>query len=166
MGPGVWRSLFLIALMGACTSLAESSQDSNDSGRPEQSVPFQIEGPAIFDISAVVNAAPESLLGVEVVAANVQVREIGDDGFWVTPIGSEEGVFTVPAEGTLITVRTGELISVHGEVRLMRSPLNRSVFPRRIHHWLVPYVYAYTVRPAWPKETVPRAPLTSRPVPH
>ena len=152
MGPGVWRSVLLIALIAAWTSLAESSQDSNGSGRPEESIPYQIEEPPIFDISAIVNAAPESLLGVEVVAAHAQVREIVDRGFWVTPIGSEERVFTVPAEGNLITVRAGEVISVHGEVRIMRRPVDPTVIARRAFGLFIPYVYAYTVRPAWPKE--------------
>jgi hypothetical protein len=126
--------------MAAWTSLVASSQDSNE--------------PPIFDIGAVVNAAPESLLGVEVVAANVEVREIVDDGFWVTPIGSDESVFTVPAEGNLITVRAGEVISVHGEIRLMRRPEDRPVIPSRTFRSFIPYVYAYTVRPAWPKESM------------
>ena len=56
-------------------------------------------------------------------AAHVRVNEIVDRGFWVVRIGGDERIFVVPAEGNLITVRLGEVVTVHGEVRLGPNPL-------------------------------------------
>ena len=133
----VWQPFLLIALTVPWASWTGS---------------IQSEEPPIFDIGALAKTAPESLLGIEVVAADVQVREVVTHGFWVTLMDSEERVFIVPAEGNLITVRAGELISVHGEVRIMRRPVDPTVIARRAFGLFSPYVYAYTVRPAWPQE--------------
>jgi hypothetical protein len=118
--------------------------------------PFSIEGPAIFDISAVATSTPDSLRGVEVVAEDVCVSELTDRGFWVRPDQAGARVFVRAAEGRLIRVRVGELVTVHGEVRLATrriydGPAGGRTTDYRAISRTMPYVYAYTVRPAWPR---------------
>jgi hypothetical protein len=111
---------------------------------------------AIFDIDTVATASPNALLGVEVVAEHVCVSELRGDGFWVTPDQDQESrrTFVVPAEGRLVKVRVGESVMLHGEVRLtpslMHERADASLRTSRARSQPTPYVYAYTVRPAWP----------------
>ena len=85
-----------------------------DPGDPQRSFapPFSIEGPAIFDVSAVATSTPDSLRGVEVVAAEVCVSELADRGFWVRSDPEGAPVFVHAAEGRLINVRVGERVTV------------------------------------------------------
>jgi hypothetical protein len=154
--------LFLfIALAAACADTAESAQHSNETSGSDTlsaaSIPPAIAKDVIFDISTIATAEPDSLRGVEVVAVRVRVDEIVDRGFWVTPVDRKERIFIFPAEGSLITVRVGEFVSVHGDVRLARSLMDGHQIPGRYFRSLMPYVYAYTVRPAWPKDKQPGA---------
>jgi hypothetical protein len=116
---------------------------------------FSIEGPAIFDISAVATSTPDSLRGVEVIAEDVCVSELADRGFWVRQDQDAARVFVHAAEGGLVSVRVGEVVTVHGEVRLATSPLDAAPAVwgtgGRAASRPMPYVYAYTVRPAWPR---------------
>jgi hypothetical protein len=103
----------------------------------------------MFQIDGLVGASHDaSLIGREIAVQNVRVQSVGNHGFWV---GTERGlglVFVVPAEGSLIAVRAGEVVSLHGEVRSGASKRHQTgVDPKRGS--LTPYVYAYTVRPAW-----------------
>jgi len=139
------------ALIGVISTVgAESARRAteNDSGQAWPSTPwsFSINGPAIVDISSIATAAPDSLLGVEVAAEDVCVSELGSNGFWATADGDDARAFVHPAEGPLIEVRVGESVAVHGEVRLTTDATDRRQ---------VPYVYAYTVRPAWPHANHP-----------
>lgn len=169
MGSRVYRLSVLIAVTAAWAGFAESAQ-SKDS---RVCLPCSHEKHPIFDISSVGTVAPDSLLGIEVVADDVRVSEVTEDGFWVTPRQGEERTFIVAAEGSLIQVRVGELIRVHGEVRLTSNLADRHVADRqaienRTSFNVVPYVYAYTVRPAWPNGAVVRedAKVIVRPVVH
>jgi hypothetical protein len=149
----VLRGAVLVALVA--TVGAESVGPSTDDGSPF------FEGPPIFDIAVVATAAPESVVGAEVVAEDVCVRELTRDGFWVTPDQDDARAFVHPAEGPLIDVRVGESVTVRGEVRLTTTPndpgaANQTTDGRSLSG-PVPYVYAYTVRPAWPPESAARA---------
>jgi hypothetical protein len=131
-----------------------------------------MEGSSIVDIGTVATAVPDSLLGAEVVAQDVCVRELTNHGFWVTRDQDDARVFVHPAEGSLITVRVGESVTVHGEVRRTTTPMERPLADRLTSApaiaRAIPYVYAYTVRPAWPKRSP--APAAAReqmcPQPH
>jgi hypothetical protein len=154
----------LIATMGAehaRRSLADGHRDTSRSIPP----PFSTEGPAIFDIGAVGTATPDSLRGVEVVAQDVCVSELTDRGFWARPDPEGARVFVHAAEGRLISVRVGELVTVHGEVRLAMNPIALGPAAReadrRVGARPIPYVYAYTVRPAWPRRNQGAAPTPS-----
>lgn len=149
--------VFLFSLIAVAAAWAGPAQRSNGSIGSDTLSPASIPPPpfdtlAIFDINAIATDEPDSLLGVEVVAAHVKVSEIVDRGFWVAAIDGDERIFVVPAEGNLITVRPGEFVTVHGDVRLRPTPLDGQQSPSRTFGPLIPYVYAYTVRPAWPKE--------------
>jgi hypothetical protein len=122
--------------------------------------PVSLEGPAIFDIGVIATAAPDSLLGAEVVAEHVCVREVTGHGFWVTPVHDDAHAFVHPAEGPLIKVRVGESVTIHGEVRLTTNPMEQRTADQWPGHAIsrpMPYVYAYTVRPAWPRDSAPPA---------
>jgi hypothetical protein len=149
----------LITVAAASAGPAQRSNRSIDSDTPPPALvpPPPLDTLAIFDLAAIATDEPDSLLGVEVVAAHLRVDEIGDRGFWATAADGEERVFIVPAEGTLITVRPGEFVTVHGEVRLRPRPLGGQQSPSRTFRSVIPYVYAYTIRPAWPKERQPAA---------
>lgn len=153
MLTSVLRASALVALVA--TLGAESVRRSADDGS------FFFEGPPIFDIAIVATAAPESLVGAEVVAEHVCVRELTSDGFWVTPDRDDARAFVRPAEGPLIDVRVGESVTVRGEIRLTATPNDQGAANQtadgRTMSGPVPYVYAYTVRPAWPPEPAARA---------
>jgi hypothetical protein len=153
--------VLLFSLITVAAAWAGPAQHSNGSIGSVTLSPASIPPPpldtlAIFDISAIATAEPDSLFGVEV-AAHVRVNEIADHGFWVAAIDGEERIFVVPAEDNLITVRPGEFVTVHGEIRLRPSPLVGQQSPGQIFRPVIPYVYAYIVRPAWPQDKRPAA---------
>jgi len=145
-------SLITVAAVSAGHAQRSNGSIGSDTLSPASVPPPPLDKVAIFDISAIATDEPDSLLGVEVVAAHVRVSEIVDRGFWASAGDGEERVFVVPAEGNLITVRPGEFVTVHGDVRLRPGPLDGQQSSGRTFRPLIPYVYAYTVRPAWPKE--------------
>lgn len=149
---------FLITVAAASAGPAQRSNGSvgSDTRSPAVIPPPLIDKLAIFDLAAIATEKPDSLLGVEVVAAHVRVDAIVGRGFWASAADGEERVFVVPAEGNLITVRPGEFVTVHGEVRLRASPLVGQQHPGTFGS-VIPYVYAYTIRPAWPKKKRPGA---------
>jgi hypothetical protein len=106
MRRAFFRLLLSIVLSASCVSLAESAQEHSGAAPGERH--------AIFDIGTVPTGDPDSLLGREVVAVDVRVEEVLEGGFWVTPTDGEPRTFVVPAEGSLITVRAGEVVSLHG----------------------------------------------------
>jgi hypothetical protein len=134
--------LFVITVAAACSATAFA----------QGALAVTVERSAIFDISKIATSAIDTVLEREVVAVPVRVEETRDHGFWVTPLAGEERIFVVPAEGSLIAVRTGELVSLHGEVRLMPNAGDQRRTGNATSGWVMPYVYAYTVRPAWPIE--------------
>jgi hypothetical protein len=103
----------------------------------------------IFSIDAIAVSPPDlELAGREVSADGIEVTKTDRDGFWVSANSGKREVLVIPAEGSLITVRPGESVDIHGDVRLMRMTKasdSRTPEPADIR----PYVYAYTVRPAW-----------------
>jgi hypothetical protein len=65
------------------------------------------------------------------------------------PVGrGQEPVFVVPSEGARITVRPGDFVNLHGEIRLSATRRQRDASLNLPTPRLTPYVYAYTVRPA------------------
>ena len=150
--------LFSLITVAAAAAPAQRSNRSlgSDTLSPALIPPLPLDKLAIFDIAAIATEKPDSLLGAEVVAARVRVNEIVGRGFWASAVDGDERVLVVPAEGNLITVRPGEFVSVHGEVRLRASPLVGQQSPGTFRS-AIPYVYAYTIRPAWPKERRPVA---------
>ena len=148
--------VFLFSLIPIAAAWAGPAQRSNGSFGSDTLSPASVPPPpldrlAIFDINAIATDEPDSLFGVEV-AAHVRVDEIVGRGFWVAAIDGGERIFVVPAEGKLITVRPGEFITLHGEVRLRASRLVGQQSASQLFRPVLPYVYAYTIRPAWPKE--------------
>jgi len=80
---------------------------------------------------------------------DVTVEEITSTGFWVSSPSSMTEVFVRAAEGSLITMRRGDSVSIRGEVRPMPVTLHRSLHIGDNDRRDQLYVYAYTVRPAW-----------------
>jgi hypothetical protein len=105
---------------------------------------------SILAIDTVATASADThLVGREVMADDLEVEEVVGSRFWVSANDGKDRVLIVPAEGSLISVRTGELVNVHGEVRLGRIDAHRSNARSPALTPLAPCVYAYTVRPAW-----------------
>lgn len=134
------RRCFLAAALAllACT-VPGAAQDSP---RIEQRYP-------LLDLDSAILASDDAqLAGREVVATHVEVMALKGEGFWAVATAGNELVFVVPAESSLITVRAGEFVNLHGEVRLSatRGQRDASLNPRTPR--LTPYVYAYTVRPS------------------
>jgi hypothetical protein len=98
--------------------------------------------------SAMLTSDDAHLAGREVVATHVRVIALTGEGFWAVATAGREPVFVVPAEGTLITVRPGEFLNLHGEIRLSAKRRQRDASLNLPTPKLTPYVYAYTVRPA------------------
>jgi hypothetical protein len=90
-----------------------------------------------------------SRVGRRVMLWDVTVEEITSTGFWVSSPSSMTQAFVRAAEGSWITLRRGQSVSIRGEVRPMPVSLHRSlnIGDHDKRHQL--YVYAYTVRPAW-----------------
>src|SRR5688500_4303683 len=80
---------------------------------------------------------------------DVTVEEITSTGFWVSSPSSMTQVFVRAAEGSLITMRRGDSVTIRGEVRPMPVTLHRSLHIDDNDRRDQLYVYAYTVRPAW-----------------
>jgi hypothetical protein len=147
--------LFAITVAAAWSSATPFAQGAGAAAAEDKrsaSTPVTVERSAIFDITKIATSTIDTLLEREVVAVPVRVEETRDHGFWVTPVAGEERVFVVPAEGSLIAVRAGELVSVHGEVRLMPNAGHEQRTGNPTSGLVMPYVYAYTVRTAWPIE--------------
>src|ERR1051325_3910511 len=87
----------------------------------------------------------------------VTVDDVSNEGFWIVADGRQCRLYVVPAEGQLIRVRRGEVVSVQGEIRygVLREPSTAK--PKR-----QPYLYSYTVRPAWYPATKPDGRYTSK----
>lgn len=77
------------------------------------------------------------------------MKQVANDGFWVSEAQGLSQVFVVPAEGSLIKVRPGEVVSLHGEVRLGATKRHNNADLNPKSDNATPDVYAYTVRPAW-----------------
>ena len=148
---GALSPLFIIGIAAGLTSTRALAQETGADPRPAP-LSSSVERGAIFDISTIAASDSHSLLDREVVAEQVRVNETADRGFWVTPVGGADRIFIVPAEGSLIAVHAGELVSLHGEVRLMRNAIDRGTSRGRTSDVVAPYVYAYTVRPARPTD--------------
>jgi hypothetical protein len=97
---------------------------------------------------AMLTSDDAQLAGREVVATHVLVMALTGEGFWAAATAGKEPVFVVPAEGALITVRPGEFVNLHGEIRLSATRRQRDASLNLPTPRLTPYVYAYTVRPA------------------
>jgi hypothetical protein len=82
----------------------------------------------------------------EVAFRDVLIERVGQYGFWISAPGALDQVFVVPAEGSLIRPRAGDLVSVHGELRPMNDHLRGMLNPRYAWDEQV-YVRAFTVRP-------------------
>ena len=105
------------------------------------------EGPTrwITNLETVFALPAPQAQGQRISVRSVRVSQVDPTGFWIT--GSNQcRLFIVPAEGSLIHVEPGELISLQGELRLHS----------RLHASLAPspgaYVYAYIVRKAPPDQ--------------
>ena len=104
----------------------------------------------IFDLDALA-ATPKTpdLVGREISTRDVRVKQVANHGFWVSAENGARVVFVVPAEGSLIIVRPGEVVSLNGEVRLTATTQHNKSDVNSEPEGVMPYVYAYTVRPAW-----------------
>jgi len=152
--------VLLFSLVTVAATAAGPAQGANRTRGPNTLSPASIPPPpidklAIFDLATVATAEPDSVLGVEVVAAHATVNEVVEGGFWVAAIDDDERIFVVPAEGNRIKVHPGELVTLHGEVRLRWPSALERQSPSRTLRSLIPYLYAYTIRPAWPQEKRP-----------
>jgi hypothetical protein len=103
----------------------------------------------ILDLAVITLASDPHCVGREVTVSNARIDRIGDRGFWVSAQHARDQVFVVPAEGPLITVLTGETVSLRGEVRRMPATMRSHLYAPYAWDEFV-YIYAYTVRPAWP----------------
>lgn len=104
----------------------------------------------IFSIERIAVLPPDvELAGREVSADHVEVTNVDRHGFWVSTANGKTEVLVVPAEGSLITIRPGESVDIHGEVRFVRIRPHRPRPGNADSAEMTPYVYAYTVRPAW-----------------
>jgi hypothetical protein len=89
------------------------------------------------------------LVGRKVALADVTVERVGLFGFWAATAPAADSIFILPSERSLIEVRVGETVSLQGEIRPMPEEVRETLTPP--YAWTSHvYVYAYTVRPAWP----------------
>jgi len=75
---------------------------------------------------------------------DVVVDGTGEHGFWISAGDGACRLYVRPAEGDLIRVRDGELVSVQGEIRYAVRQGASNGTRREL-----PYLYSYIVRPAW-----------------
>jgi hypothetical protein len=151
---GTYTSRFLVlvavvmstnAFVGATTSDPRRSHSGDESAAAS---PADESRYPIFSIDTIALLPPDlEFAGREVSADEIDVTRVDRDGFWVSATGGKREVFVIPAEGSLISVRRGEAIDIHGEVRFVRIKPNHSRTGNSESD-LRPYVYAYTVRPA------------------
>ena len=145
-----------IGLIAAAAGLAAGGD--TQSGAP--AAPFVqpddstlARGP-VMDLVSIAASSDFALVGRAVALTDVTVRALGPSGFWATTPDAPDEIFIVPAEGSLITVRVADTISLQGEVRRMSDAMRRRLNP--LYGWDEHvYVYAYIIRPAWPVEENP-----------
>lgn len=136
-------SLLVVTLVMMHLGVPRATQDAPPTTSGE-------EAHTILDIDTIAGASTtdSQLVGREVAVADVEVAEVLNHGFWVVAKDGKQRVFVVPAEGSLIRVRRGEFVSLHGEVRLaVTRPDAHAGHIARLPN--TAYIYAYTVRPAW-----------------
>jgi hypothetical protein len=145
--------LALVAVvMSTSAFLSAATGDSRQSGLLDESAAAISSDESrypIFSIDTIAVSPPAlELAGREVSADAVEVTRVDRNGFWASATEGKREVFVIPAEGRLITVRPGESVDIHGEVRFVRMKPNHSRTGNSDSD-IRPYVYAYTVRPAW-----------------
>jgi hypothetical protein len=101
---------------------------------------------AITDPAVIAVRPANQLVGREVALIDVHVHRISPHGFWIVTSNAQDEVFVIPAEGPLIAARTGDRVSIHGEVRTMLADLRRLLFDGEAANGHV-YIHAFTVRP-------------------
>lgn len=106
-----------------------------------------LEDDIILDLAALTEPSTDTLIGRKVVLSNVPVAAPTSHGFWAALETGNRSVFVRPAEGTLITVWTGELVNLQGEVRALSPDLLAAWDLDTDDDW---FVYAYTVRHSTP----------------
>ena len=89
---------------------------------------------------------------IRLLLKDVVVDAVDENGFWLGAKDTDCRLYVVPAEGALIRVRRGEVVSVQGEIRFGALQEASGARPRR-----QPYLYSYIVRPAWYPDAKPEA---------
>jgi len=96
----------------------------------------------ILALRTIVITPARLLMGREVSVRDVHVVRVDRGGFWISVPQSEDEIFVAPAEGSLIGVGAGDIVSLRGELRQMTTlPRAKTVRDERL------YIYAYVVRP-------------------
>jgi hypothetical protein len=85
-------------------------------------------------------------IGREVSVRDVDVVRVDRGGFWISVPHSNDEILVLPAEGSLIGVGAGDIVSVRGEIRPMTRPLHRARQTTTAWDEQL-YIYAYVVRP-------------------
>lgn len=99
----------------------------------------------ILALRTIVITPARLLIGREVSVRDVHVVRVDRGGFWISVPQSNDEIFVIPAEGSLIGVGAGDIVSVRGEVRPLTHP-RRPARPTTAWDGQL-YIYAYVVRP-------------------
>jgi hypothetical protein len=153
----------LIALIAAVVGLAAGGDTqfrapTAPSVQPDDST--FVRGP-VMDLASIAASSDFALVGRTVALTDVTIGAMGPSGFWATTAGAPDETFILPAEGSLITVRVADTVSLQGEVRRMSDAMRGRLNPLYARDEHI-YVYAYIVRPAWPVGEDPPTGLSRR----
>jgi hypothetical protein len=137
-------------VVGVCWSAPARPVAQGDGASSAQGEPLATKARPIVGIDALLETPVDAAIDRrEIAVEEVLVVRVAAHGFWIAAEGARGNIFVMPAEGNLITVRAGERVSLVGEARLLHlQPLDRrqTSEPARTTF----FIYAYTVRPAWP----------------
>ncbi len=138
-----------VLLVGMAASMARSPQITQDSSpactvSDEQPCDSHPAAPTrwITDLDSTFALSGKQSLGQRISVRDVRVSQVNRSGFWIAGRNVQWRLFIVPAEGSLIHVEAGDVVSLQGEFR--RQTRTRGLIAS------VPdaYVYAYIVRKA------------------
>jgi len=137
-----------VLLVGLAALMARSPQITQGSS-PACTVSTQRPGDAnavptrwITDVDLALAASTKQSVGQRISLRDVRVSHVEPMGFWIAGCDSQWRLLIVPAEGSLIHVETGDVVSLQGEFR------RRVGAPARTAFVADAYVYAYIVRKA------------------
>jgi hypothetical protein len=141
------RLILVAVLMMVATTNVTAAQTA--AVRTEEPSPAGGSHPpdgVVTELSTISMSSHDRVVGREVSLRDARIDRVGPSGFWIATSDARHRVFVIPAEGTLIAPRAGDVVSVQGEIRQMSARL-RGMLRLESERDEHVYVRAFTVRP-------------------